>query len=212
MVSHRKRGVGPLVRAACVGIGCGLLSCSNSQSVEAVRVLVGPVAENDAQVGIVATAHHARLFLCGGPSSYSSATHWFSIDVSASEQIMAEAGSTGPLSVVGHIGQADAGGVITLADGTALTFQASRTVPGTLAGLYEAAAPCGKAGLIVTQPSLQAPASGQGTCIGAVTGSSADRVLQVTPIAPIARAADGSIHASVAGGEISLVAAAPPAL
>lgn len=212
MVLHRKGIAGRRVGQAWVGVGCGLLlSCSNSSGGPPSRVLVGSVTENDAQVGVVATAHHARLFLCGGPSSYQSATHWFSLDLDASGQIIAQDASAGPFSVDGRIGQNSAGGVVTLADGTSLTFQASPTAHGTLAGLYEATAPCGKAGLIVTQPSSQATAMGQGACIGATVGSSADRILQVTPIDPIARANDGSVHASAAGSEISLVVAAPPA-
>jgi len=213
MICHRSGGSRRRAWALwlpLLGIG-SLMSCSNSSEPAGVRVFVGQVAENDARVGIVATAHHARLFLCGGPTSYSSATHWFSLDLTPSAQIAAEGGTTGSFSVAGHIGPTSAGGTLTLPDGSTLTFQASPVSTGSLSGLYEADAPCGKAGLIVAEATSQSPATGQGACIPPPTsGSPASPILQVTPVEPIARAADGSVRVSVDGQEIALIAAKAP--
>ncbi len=206
MVLLKRFALGGSVLGTCAVFACSSSSTPHSGS---VRVLVGTVEGTDAQVAVVASAHRARIYFCGGDSSYPALTHWFTADVDASGAIRAEADAPGDWSIEGQVGGADAAGAVTVADGTRLTFRATNVAGGTIAGLYEAAAPCGKVGLIVTQPSAQAAPSGQGACIHTDVRPSVE---QVNPIAPLIRATDGTIRVLVAGtaAALSVLPAAAP--
>jgi hypothetical protein len=190
------------------------LSCSNSSTSPTAQVLVGTVADSDARVGIVTTTRQARLFFCGGATSYMTATHWFTVDLDSSHQVVQDSGTSGPFSVVGRVDSGGATGTVVLGDNQMHVFQAAPVAPGTLAGVYEANAQCGKVGLIVTQPSSDQAPDGQGACVAPPTGGpDLAKVGQVNPLLPIARAADGSIRVEVTetNEEVSVLAAAPPA-
>ncbi|HZU85473.1 MAG TPA: hypothetical protein VE987_21225 [Polyangiaceae bacterium] len=217
-----------------VSVTCGLLACAlgacgglaspgaprsadagaTADGGAAALVLVGDVPGTDARVGIVATADHARLFFCGGASSVLSLTHWFSADIGATQRIAFDAGMVQPFAIDGSFGPGGATGTVVLADGQSRVFEASPVAAGTIAGVYEADSSCGKVGLIVTQPSAGATAMGQGACVPtAAPGAPAQPILQVNPLEPIVRAADGTIVVTVVGetGSVALRAAAPPA-
>lgn len=138
---------------------------------------VGEVDDSDVRVAVVADAEHARVFFCGGDSSYASDTHWFAVDVTGDTfdaddgawQLHATRGDDGVLGDVQH------------GDEAARSFTTSRVVSGTLAGLYEGTGHCGRIGLIVAQTSPHADVHAQGACVG--DGHDPE---QVNPIFPIA--------------------------
>ena len=178
------------------GFASATLACSSSPSAPAPRIFTGTVDGSDAQVAMVASSHHVRIYFCGGPSSYPALTHWFTLDLDSAGGTHATASTTGDWSLDGQIGVAGASGTVTVTDGTMYAFHATTVAAATIAGLYETTAPCGKVGLIVTQASNQSTAAGQGACIG---GGGAPSVEQVNPIAPLTRASDGSIQVVVSG-------------
>lgn len=141
------------------------------------EVLVGEVEDSDVRVGVLAGGAELRVFLCGGPSSYASATHWLRTELEANGDFRF---SSGALQLEGSL----AGGVleaelITGEERARVRAQAVRD--GTIAGLYEAKAECGTVGLIVTQDAPDSEPIAQGACVG--DGHLPD---QVNPIKPIA--------------------------
>jgi hypothetical protein len=155
-----------------------------------LRVLVGKVSASDIAVAAVVADRHARLFFCGGPNSYASATHWF--QVSLNDHSFDQSAPDGA-RVDGQVTSSKVtGGIVQDGEQTQL-FNTYLIRDGTLAGLYEASAPCGKVGLIVTQPSPKDPARGQGACVG-----DGHLPQQVNPILPISLEHDGTIAVEVA--------------
>jgi hypothetical protein len=193
------------VLAACAA-GCG---SSSGSAPAAPRVFIGDVSGSDARVGIVATDHSARIYFCGGDATFATMTHWIpSVPIDSVAGDLAQQGASGGWSVVGQVGDAGASGTVTVAGGNVFSFRADPVAAGTIAGLYEAAGPCGKVGLIVAQGSAGQTPAGQGACVPATGGASPE---QVNPIRPIERAADGTIAVIVDGAQILVRAAAPPA-
>jgi hypothetical protein len=192
--------------SACAVIACASTSPS---AAPAARVFTGAVDGTDAQVAVVASARHVRVYLCGGPASYATLTHWFALDLDASGGAHAQADGAEAWSLDGQVADTTATGAVTIADGTRFTFETARVSAGTIAGLYEGPASCGKIGLIVMQPSAQSASSGQGACI---TADAIPSVEQVNPIRPLTRASDGTISVLVAGTTDAVLvrAAAPP--
>jgi hypothetical protein len=204
------RSLTPLVLRGAVLSAGTVLGCGSSSAphpVAAARVFIGNVDGTDAQVALVATSSRTRVYFCGGNSSYSMLTRWFTLDVDSSGAVHAPAPDAGSWSLDGHIAGTDITGSITIADGTAYTFRATAVGEGTLAGLYEAPAPCGKIGLIISQPSAQSAPAGQGACIDS---STLPKVEQVNPIRPLSVAADGTIRVQVVGAT-DVVAVRPAA-
>jgi hypothetical protein len=172
----------------------------------APRVFVGEVPGTDARVGIVASSAHARFFFCGGPSSYLTLTHWLPADLTPAGDASADVGG---FRLDAMLEGKNARGTIVEADGSSHPFAAVAITPATVAGLYEAASPCGKVGLIVSQTSAAAPAEGQGACVSGAGQTPGIR--QVNPILPLARDASGTIRVVVDGsGEEAQVRAAAP--
>jgi hypothetical protein len=171
----------------------------------AARIYTGTVADSDAWVGVIATEHRARLFFCGGATSYQTMTRWITADVDAQHQlgIPADAGPTWGLR--GKVADAEVTGSIDIGDAVARAFRATMVSERTISGLYEGTAPCGRLGLIVAQPTPDTAATGQGACVGPV-------LEQVNPLEPIVRDADGAIRVKVASstGEREVRAVAPP--
>ncbi len=209
MVSRSTGLLPKWVFAAFAVLGCGSSSAPSSPP----RVFTGQVDGTDARLAVVATVHHARVYFCGGDSSYASSTQWFTVDLGASGQIASPKGVDGGLSFDGQIGDGDVRGTLVAGDGVSHAFAASPVSSGTIAGLYETQRPCGKVGLIVAQASPASAPLGQGACIGKPAANGASPVEQVTPLRPLARSADGTIRVVIAASadEASVEPAAAPA-
>jgi len=159
-------------------------------STDAPIVLVGEVHDSDIRLGVVLAADRMRLFFCGGPSSYASATHWVQAELDADSGFAVR---TDALELQGEL---DAGllyGELTRAGEPTLRFSAEPVRAGTLAGLYEAEADCGRVGLIVAQRTESEPPAAQGACVG--PGHAPE---QVNPILPLALDQDGTLAVEVA--------------
>jgi hypothetical protein len=156
---------------------------------------VGEVEDSDVRVGIVADATHARLFFCGGASSYASATRWFALDVTDSALQFAD--DTWQLDA--RIDSERVTGQVTRDDGVARAFSAELVEPDTLAGVYEGQADCGRLGLIVLQPNKRSTPQAQGACVGA--GHAPE---QVNPILPVAQD-NGEIPVEAPGAQAATV-------
>jgi hypothetical protein len=155
-------------------------------------VLVGEVEDSDVRVGVLADGARLRVFLCGGPSSYASATHWVRAELEPNGDFSF---SSEELELTGSL----VDGVLEaelVADDERAMVHAERVRDGTLAGLYEARADCGTVGLIVTQDDPDSEPTAQGACVG--DGHLPD---QVNPIKPISRDSDGAIAVEVVRGD-----------
>lgn len=171
---------------------------ADASSGDATARYVGEVEGTDVRVAVLSRDERLRMFFCGGDSSFETATRWFTLaDVVDGETTFDEEDwhlevSVKPDGVRGSIARGD--------DETR-AFSAEPVAKGTLAGLYEGYADCGRMGLIVSQPTRAAEISAQGACVGA------ELPKQVNPIMPIA-AEDGKIpvHTPGVAGETSLLA------
>jgi hypothetical protein len=207
-----------LILAAATGFGCSSSSPAAAHPPAndgggTDRVLTGQMAGTDATVAIVASPRHARVYFCGGSSSYGTLTHWFTVDIDSTGKAISQP-DAGDWALQAQLEGDRMIGSVTPADGVVRAFQAGAVAAGTIAGLYETlASPCGRIGLIVLQSSGGAAPTGQGACIGSGAAGGLPSVLQVNPIVPIARSADGSIPVVVAGStaEVMVLPAAPPA-
>jgi hypothetical protein len=139
--------------------------------------MVGAVDDSDIVLGVVANLERARLFFCGGASSYATATKWFNLDFDG-EQLEANDGSWHLRATRGEDGIS---GMITHDPDDGRPFSARPVANETLAGLYEGKAGCGRLGLIVTQADKNAQPTAQGACVGDDHDPE-----QVNPIEPIA--------------------------
>ena len=187
------------------------LACGGSRSsvpaTASSRVFIGDVPDTDVRVGIIATDRHARVFFCGGPSSYATMTRWLPADVDAAHKLTLQVPGTETWTLEGEVGDGGVVGSVDMGDAMARPFRAIPVLERTMAGLYEGTAPCGKLGLIVLQPTVDGTPVGQGACVGPTT------IEQVNPLAPILRASDGTIRVSVgASAEEEQVRAATPPL
>jgi hypothetical protein len=169
------------------------------------RVYTGELTGTDVRVGIIATEHHARVFFCGGGSSYETMTRWITADVDATHQLHIPADAAPTWGLTGTVADAEVSGAIDVGDGVARPFRASIVSERTISGLYEGNASCGRIGLIVVQATPDTAAVGQGACIGPVFE-------QVNPLEPLVRTPDGAILVTVGGStaEREVRAAAPP--
>src|SRR6185503_13518838 len=131
----------------------------------AARVYTGDVAETDARIGIIATEHRARLFFCGGASSYQTLTRWLTADITAEHQLAIPSDAGPTWGIQGKVTDAEVNGSIDIGDAMPRTFRATMVSERTISGLYEGTAPCGRLGLIVVQPTPDSTAVGQGACV-----------------------------------------------
>jgi len=192
--------VAPIAAALALStaVGCGAEVGSSDAGLAALDagrahdVLVGEVQDSDVRVGVLADGARLRVFLCGGPSSYASATHWVRARLDpngdfhyGADELELEG------SLVDGVLEAEL-----VADGERALVHARRVRSGTLAGLYEARAECGTVGLIVAQDEQGSEPSAQGACVG--DGHLPD---QVNPIKPIALERDGAIVVEVVRGD-----------
>jgi hypothetical protein len=198
-------GIVFLAAAVC---GCGS-SSGGAASTSAPRVFVGTVDGSDAQVAVIATEHHARVYFCGGDSSFATMTHWIpSASLDPAAGTLSDDGSTG-WTVSGHLDDTTVTGSVMAGGQGPYAFHATPVAAGTIAGLYDAFPPCGHVGVIVTQGSASDMPEEQGACLPSANSTASTE--QVNPIRPIERAADGTIAVSVGGATSFVKAATPPA-
>ena len=178
---------------------------------EATRVFVGDVTGTDAKVAIVAAPTHALLYFCGGNASFTTMTHWIpTADLGGGTALTVPAPDSAGWSVQGNLNGSAIDGNVTAGDAGAFPFHAEAVLTNTIAGLYEAAGPCGKVGVIVSQPSATDAPDIQGACLGTVVMGKPS-VEQVNPIRPVARMADGTIAVLVDSEQVLVTASAAPA-
>lgn len=167
-------------------------ACGGSDEKDAIaRVYTGEVPGTEARVGIIASAKKARVFFCGGPTTYETMTGWLTADVDSAHQLSLPPPVTHSWVLQGTVSDAEVSGTIDMGNATPLPFRATLVSDRTISGLYEGTAGCGRLGLIVVQPTPDTPAIGQGACVGQ------DRLEQVNPLEPIVRGADGVIRVKV---------------
>jgi hypothetical protein len=171
-----------------------------------VRVFVGELEGSDVKLGAVVATGRARLFFCGGPTSYAERTRWLEVELDERARFELDQDDW---HVRGQLVGTSLSGELEHAAAAAAAFDAELARRSTLAGLYEGTADCGRVGLIVSQRDQDAPAAGQGACVG--PGHAPE---QVNPILPISLQDDGSIRVEVEAGdgsrEARVTAAAPP--
>jgi hypothetical protein len=167
-------------------VACGEDSAeSPGPEVPGARIWVGTLDDTDAKVGVVHEDGEAVLFFCGGETTYPVLTRWFSGPTALEPAFSFEVAT---FRVDGEfVGDALEGTV--QRDGeSGNTWRADPAIPGTLTGLYSGQAPCGRVGLIVSQPSAEDEPTGQGACVRVVDGELS--VEQVNPVLPLAKVED----------------------
>jgi hypothetical protein len=172
--------------------GCGPESASNIAPQSELRVWVGELANSDVALGIVGSAKQSTLFFCGGNRTFTDHTHWFLDAGPLSDAMQIEDGGW-------HVSISSANeqvvGTLVIDGLDSGDFSAEAVAPGTLAGVYDAFAPCGHAGLIVRQAAGDRPTAMQGTCLLSDAGSTS--VEQVNPVMPVMRSAGSGIVAEL---------------
>jgi hypothetical protein len=186
---------------ALAAVACG----DGAPSSVPARIYTGELAGTDVRVGIIATEHHARLFFCGGPSSYQTKTRWVTSDIDAAHALQLPSSPNETWVLRGTVTDAEVTGSLDMGDATPHTFRATMVSERTISGLYEGTAPCGRLGLIVVQATPDMPPVGQGACVGTT-------LEQVNPLEPIVRTPDGTIRVTVGTSDMErdVRAAAPP--
>jgi hypothetical protein len=165
-----------------------------------IQRLVGTVDDSDIRVAAVVEDNaNARVFFCGGPSSYETATKWIVVPVAAEGGFDFDADGW---KVRGTLTRSALSGTVERAD-QSRRFSALKVAAGTIAGLYEGTADCGRVGLIVAQPDEDADPIGQGACVG--DGHTPE---QVNPILPVSLK-EGAIQVTIGEMEASVREAAP---
>jgi hypothetical protein len=196
MAQHFARIAGAVALVTALGcdaeVGAREEGLGELDAAPAHDVLVGEVEDSDVRVGVLADDARLRVFLCGGPSSYASATHWVRAELEPNGDFTF---SSDALQLEGSLVDGVLEAELT-ADGERAVVRAERVRDDTLAGLYEAKAECGTVGLIVTQDEPAAEPTAQGACVG--EGHLPD---QVNPIKPIARDRSGTIAVDVLRGD-----------
>ena len=182
-------------------VGCG----DGAPASPIARVYTGEVTGTDVRVGIIATEHRARVFFCGGSSSYQTMTRWLTGDVDAAHKLAQPSSPAETWVLKGNVGDAEITGSVDMGDATLRPFHATIISERTISGLYEGTAPCGRVGLIVVQATPDSTPIGQGACVGPTLD-------QVNPLEPIVRDPDGAIRVTIGGSPVEreVRAAAPP--
>ena len=161
-----------------------------------VQRWVGRAAGTDVQIGVVVEGgERARIFFCGGPTSYRTATRWITVELGDGGSYAFE---DADWRVTGSVERTSVRGEVSLGGRENAMFEALPIAPGTLAGLYEGRSDCGRVGLIVTHEEPSEEPMGQGACVG--EGHLPE---QVNPILPIALV-DGAIRVRIGETEASV--------
>lgn len=136
-------------------VGCGGSDDSPAAVAATTTTLVGPVIGTDARIGLVVDETKGVLYVCGGETTRASLTRWF-------RGARTTAGidwTSGDLRVVAAPQGSTFRGELKKSDGSALSFEVTPTHAETIAGLYDATLPEGRAGVVVFQPSASEPAT-----------------------------------------------------
>jgi len=194
-----------LTRYFSVALALSAFACSDERVQPFARVYTGELTGTDVRVGIIATEHRARVFVCGGASSYETMTRWITADVDAAHRLSIPADAAPTWGIQGQVGDTEVSGSIDIGDAVPRVFRATVVSERTIGGLYEGTAPCGRLGLIVVHLNPDTTPAGQGACVGPT-------LEQVNPLEPIVRDPDGTIRVKVGGSdaERQVRPAAPP--
>lgn len=165
---------GVALAIAIAAIGCG--GSDDEAAPAAAATLVGSLSGSDARVGLVVDDTRGVLYVCGGDATRASLTRWFAGARTAAGLDW----TTGDLRVQAAPKGASWSGELKKADGTVLAFEVTPVAAGTIAGLYDAKLPEGRAGVVVFQASAAEPA----TILGAfkTTGGLFEQVLPVREV------------------------------
>jgi hypothetical protein len=166
-------------------------------STHSVQRFVGTLNGGDVRVAAVLEGddvHRARVFFCGGPSSFATATQWILTDLAADGGI---AFDDMGVKVEAKVAGGKLAGTFEK-NGESHDFSAAKIEPDTIAGLYEGLSDCGRVGLIVSQKSSSAEPEGQGACVAMNHPPQ-----QVNPILPIALEG-GEIRVKIGETEVSV--------
>ena len=187
-----QRGLGAMT-VAVFALGCSVETKPGVSQAWA-SAWVGAVQGTDVNVALVDRNGAVELFFCGGPDSYANKTRWFAEGALPADPFSF---TSGGWTVDGVVRNGDASGSVQAAsDDAPANWTAAATDPATIAGLYEGSAPCGKLGLIVTQPTAEDEPTGQGACLR-VEGERIT-VEQVNPVRLTQRSAKDEISVTVA--------------
>lgn len=152
-----------------------LAGCAGGEA-GASDVAVGTILGTDAVIGRVSDGDKVTFYMCGGPSTYSSMTRWFSGMDDASGAVALESDGWQVLSDPGgHSGR------IVPPQGPTLVFEAHAARFGTPEGLYAAVDSGCRTGAVVLQPPGDDAPTVQGAWCG---GADESRFEQVIPILP----------------------------
>jgi hypothetical protein len=185
-----KHGLGAMTLAVFT-LGCSAETKPGaSQSLPSVWV--GAVQETEVKVALVDRNGAVELFFCGGPDSYATKTRWFAEGALRADRFSFMSGGW---TVEGVVREGGASGSVQTASDAPADWTAEVADSATIAGLYEGSAPCGKLGLIVTQPTAEDEPTGQGACLQ-VEGERVT-VEQVNPVR-LTRSAQSEISVTVA--------------
>jgi hypothetical protein len=173
-------------------LATGACGGASSPTTETQLVWVGHLEGTDAVVAVVSRGTAVKFYLCGGPSTFGTLTHWFSGALSGAS-LHATAVDSADVLLDGTLTGGQAWGTVTLKTGEAVAWTAHPATPDTLEGLYATVDEGCRTGVVVTQPSADQPPAVQGTWCNA-----AKQHLQVTPMHPI-QLVSGSLAVEVEG-------------
>jgi hypothetical protein len=123
---------------------------------------VGAIDETDVRVAVILGAGRARLYFCGGASSYQTATRW--LDLTFHDEHLEFRDETWRIHA--HLAAGGLVGEVEYPGDSVRMFHAHASEQATVAGLYEGTAACGRLGLIVTQAAESDTPTAQGACVG----------------------------------------------
>ena len=159
--------------AAALVFSALVVGCAGGDVVD--DVAVGTVIGTDAVIGRVSDGEKVTFYVCGGATTYSTLTRWFSGPDDASGAVSLEKDGWQVVSDAGgHSGR------IIPPDGPALAFEGHAAGFGTAEGLYGVVdSGCRTGAVVLDPPGAKAP-----RVQGAWCGSDGAKFAQVIPILP----------------------------
>lgn len=155
-------------------------ACTSSVGVGTVSLdgtYVGTVSGSDAWIATYAQGNQIAVYVCGGPTSYTTASRWYFGTIAARHASLSAEG----WSVDVDLEEGHATGKLTPPSaGAPFTFDAAKARSGSFDGLYFAVDDGRKAGVIVRHELGKDPA-----ILGTWFGPTPDARAQVTPIKPV---------------------------
>jgi hypothetical protein len=202
---NRRHRSTKLIRYFAAAAALAAFACGDDREQPFGRVYTGELTGTDVRVGIIASERRARVFFCGGASSYERMTRWITADIDTAHQLSIPADAAPTWGLQGRVGDTEVTGTIDVGDAMPRPFRATVVSERTIGGLYEGTAPCGRLGLIVAHANPDTTPAGQGACVG-------QTLEQVNPLEPIVRDSDGTIRVKVgtSDAERQVRPAAPP--